>query len=127
VPPAPTISLTVVEGTASERAYSFAATPVAIGRGAEVRDTRQRLVRTNHVAFLEGAGAANEGVSRRHAHLERDTSSGNWRVIDDGSSQGTEVVRNGRGIAVPRGTRGLGLQAGDEIVLGRARLRIGRT
>jgi type IV secretory pathway VirB10-like protein len=34
------------------------------------------------------------------------------------------VIRHGRGIAVPRGSRGLGLEAGDEVVLGQARIRI---
>ena len=37
---------------------------------AEVRDSLSRLVRTNHVAFVDSAGTSNHSVSRRHAHIE---------------------------------------------------------
>jgi hypothetical protein len=45
-------------------------------------------------------------------------------LLDDNSAQGTSVIRHGKGISVPRGSRGLVLQSGDEIVIGQARLRL---
>jgi hypothetical protein len=123
-PPAPAsrLELTVTHGTAERSAYLFESSPVAIGRGGEVRDARQRLIRTNQVAFLEGGGDVNHTVSRRHARIEQ--AADGFRVFDDGSAQGTTVIRHGRGLPVPRGAKGLRLQSGDEIVLGQARLQV---
>jgi hypothetical protein len=118
------IDLTVVCGTAARKTYSFAARRIDLGRCAEVRDTRNRLVRTNHVAFVEGSGAINQSVSRRHAHIAYEAASGGYRVRDDGSVHGTSVVRDGGTVAVSPGSVGVRLRQGDEIVLGEARLRI---
>ena len=118
------IDLTVVCGSAARKSYSFAAQRIDLGRCAEVRDTRNRLVRTNHVAFVEGSGEVNQSVSRRHAHIVYEPASGGYRVRDDGSVHGTSVVRNGSTVAVPPGSVGVRLRQGDEIVLGEARLRI---
>ena len=123
--PVPRLELTVLRGTAERRTYALAAsTRIDLGRCADVRDSRHRLVRTNHVAFLEGSGEVNQSVSRRHAHISYDPAGGCFRVHDDGSEHGTGVVRQGRTLAVPRGTRGVRLEAGDEIVLGDARVRV---
>jgi len=121
------IDLLITAGAADRGAYSFTTLPVAIGRGSEVRDRQERLVRINHVAFLEAAGdgtTANSTVSRRHARIELDADTGRPRVVDDNSAQGTSIIRGGKGIGVPRGSRGLGLQTGDEIVLGQARIKV---
>jgi hypothetical protein len=118
------VDLMVTHGVASQQTYTFTSPSIAIGRGDEVRDSRQRLLRTNDLVFAEGAGDVNDTVSRRHARIEHDQASGTFRVYDDGSAQGTSVVRKGHGIPVPRGTRGVRLQSGDEIVLGRARVRV---
>jgi hypothetical protein len=118
------IDLTVVRGTAERKTYSFAATRIDLGRGTEVRDTRNRLIRTNHVAFVDGSGEVNQSVSRRHAHLAYEPASGGYRLCDDGSVHGTSVVRNGSAVTVPPGSLGVRLRTGDELVLGEARLRI---
>ena len=97
---------------------------MTIGRGVEVRDSRHQLLRINHVAFTEHGGDVNQSVSRRQARIELDPQTGQPRLIDDNSAQGTSVIRHGRGIAVPRGSRGLGLRSGDEVVVGQARVRI---
>jgi pSer/pThr/pTyr-binding forkhead associated (FHA) protein len=96
---------------------------IDLGRGLEVRDTRHRLLRTNHVAFVEGSAAVNQTVSRRHAHIAEDPS-GDHRLHDDRSEHGTGIVRGGRTIPVPPGSRGVRLCSGDEIALGEARVRI---
>jgi hypothetical protein len=121
---APRVDILITNGSADREAYSFDALPIAIGRGAEVRDGRRQLVRINHVAFLENGEDVNQSVSRRHARIELDEQTKRPRVIDDNSAQGTAIIRSGRGIAVPRGSRGLTLQSGDEVAFGQARLRI---
>ena len=118
------IDLTVVRGTAERKTYSLAANRIDLGRCAEVRDTRNRLIRTNQVAFVEGSGEVNQSVSRRHAHIAYEPTSGGYRLRDDGSAHGTSVVRNGSTVAVPPGSLGIRLRTGDELVLGEARLRI---
>ena len=120
----PRIDILITNGTADRGAYSFDSLPIAIGRGAEVRDGRRQLVRINHVAFVENGDDVNQSVSRRHARIELDAQTNRPRVIDDNSAQGTAIIRGGRGIAVPRGTRGLTLQSGDEVAFGQARLRV---
>lgn len=123
-PQAARLELTVTHGTTGRSSYEFTTSPVTLGRGDEVRDSRQRLIRTNHVAFAEGIGEINLSVSRQHARIEHDAPSGAFRLYDDGSAQGTSVIRKGRGLAVHRGTKGMRLQSGDEIVLGQARVRV---
>jgi pSer/pThr/pTyr-binding forkhead associated (FHA) protein len=118
------IELTVVKGAAEKRTYAFNRSRIDIGRCSEVRDSRHRLIRANDVAFAEGGDAINQTVSRQHAHIAFDEASGTFRLRDDGSAHGTAVVRAGRTLTVPRGARGMRLQAGDEIVLGDARLRV---
>ena len=123
--PAPSrIRLAVVAGAAEQSQYSFALARIDLGRCAEVRDRRHRLLRTNHVAFADTDAPPNRSVSRRHAHIRYAADVRQYRLYDDGSEQGTGVLRNGKTIAVPPGSRGIRLQSGDEIVLGEARLRI---
>jgi hypothetical protein len=118
------IEIRVLHGVMDRWAYSLAAPRIDVGRGAEVRDQRNRLIRTNHVVFSEGAGDVNQTVSRKHAHIEYEPVTGHFRLRDDGSEHGTEIVRGGRTISVLRGTRGARLQSDDEVVLGEARVRI---
>ena len=118
------LELEVTSGTTARPAYSFTSLPIAIGRGNDVRDSRQLLLRINDIAFDEADSEINRTVSRRHARIVLDERTGRPRLLDDNSAQGTSVIRGGRGIGVPRGSRGLGLETGDEIVLGQARLTI---
>jgi hypothetical protein len=118
------IELTVLLGTAEQRTYSFDADRIDLGRSIEVRDSRHRLIRMNHVAFVERGGDVNQTVSRQHAHIAYEPRSGHYRLHDDGSAHGTGIVRNGRTIAVPSGTLGVRIRSGDEIVLGEARLKV---
>jgi hypothetical protein len=120
----PRIDIVITNGAAERESYSFDTLPIAIGRGAEVRDQRRQLVRINHVAFAENGEEVNQSVSRRHARIELDAQTRRPRIIDDNSAQGTSIIRGGRGIPVPRGSRGLTLQSGDEVALGQARVRI---
>jgi|SRR5215471_3427194 len=118
------IEIRAVVGVMERWAFSLAAPRIDIGRGAEVRDARNRLIRTNHVVFTEGEGGVNETVSRAHAHVSYEAPTGRFRVHDDGSEHGTAIIRGGKTIPVLRGTRGVRLQPDDEVVLGEARVRI---
>jgi hypothetical protein len=128
-PPAPVagpvrIRFVVVKGATEQRGYAFSGGRIDIGRGSEVFDQRQRLIRTNQLAFREDGGDVNGSVSRRHAHVSYDTEAGTYRLCDDHSLHGTSIVREGRTIKVPAATRGIRLQSGDEIALGQARIRV---
>lgn len=118
------IRLSVVKGSASQRNYAFGKGRIDLGRSVEIVDQRQRLVRTNHVAFGEEGPDANRTVSRRHAHIEYSGSDRCYRIWDDRSAHGTSIIRDGRTIKVPAGARGIKLQPNDEIALGHARLRV---
>jgi hypothetical protein len=118
------LRITIVRGTAEKPSYVFSLPRVNLGRCAEVRDSLSRLVRTNHVAFVEGPATDNHTVSRRHAHIEYVEVTRQYRIRDDRSAQGTSIVRNGRTLTVPAGARGLRLESGDEIILGEARARV---
>jgi hypothetical protein len=123
-PAPPRIEFQITLGTAAQSAYSFTEYPIAIGRGAEVRDSRNQLLRINHVVFGENEDEVSRSVSRRHARIELDPRSQQPRLVDDTSAQGTSIIRQGRIIRVPKGSRGLAIHTGDEVVLGQSRLRV---
>ena len=120
----PVIELRVTHGAAEQPAYFCSQAQVNIGRCRDVLDTRQRLVRTNHVVFVDSTDPANQSVSRQHAHIDCEGHD-DVRLFDDGSAHGTSVVRSGRTIPVPPGSRGVRLRSGDGILLGQARLEVG--
>jgi hypothetical protein len=118
------LEITVLRGVTEKRTYSFVTDRIDIGRCVEVKDNHGRLIRTNDVAFVEGALDNNETVSRQHAHVTYQSGSREFRLYDDGSAHGTHIVRHGTTVTVLRGSRGVRLKSGDEIVVGDARLRI---
>jgi hypothetical protein len=122
--PAPDLKLTIVRGLAEKTSYSFRLPRINVGRCAEVRDSRHRLIRTNHVAFADTTADPNYSVSRRHAHIDYATDAPHYRVCDDRSAHGTSILRNRKTIVVPVGSREIRLESGDDIVLGEARVRI---
>jgi hypothetical protein len=123
-PSAARLEMTIVHGEADRRTYSFTSPRIDIGRGGEVRNDRSALIRTNDVAFSDSAGPINRSVSRQHAHIALDRELNQFRLHDDGSVHGTRILRKGRTLPVPFGSRGVRLQSGDEIVLGEARVRV---
>jgi hypothetical protein len=120
----PPLRITVVKGQCAEPEYVFEEPVVAIGRTSEPTDVFGQ-VRYNHVAFLEERDGINETVGRAHARLQYDASSGHYHLFNDGSSNPTSIVRAGRMIRVePRDPRGVRVQSGDQLQLGRAVLRV---
>ena len=132
VPPAPPtlpsapprLKLVIVRGTSAQKAHLSSGGRLDIGRRSEVLDAKGRLVRTNHIAFDEDGSEINSSVSRRHAHIEYDVNRREYRLLDDRSAHGTGIVRNGRTIPVPAGSRGVRLESGDELLFGQARMRV---
>ena len=118
------LQLAITAGTAAKSRYSFGATRINLGRLSDVVDGHHRVVRQNHVAFVDDEDDVSQSVSRTHAHISLDTATNTPRLHDDGSTHGTRIARAGRTIAVPRGGRGVALHDGDEILLGQARLRL---
>jgi hypothetical protein len=126
-PPGPSaarLDMTIVHGDADRRTYSLTSSRIDIGRGAEVRNTRGAIIRTNDVAFSDTPEQINRSVSRQHAHITLDGELNHFRLYDDSSVHGTRILRKGRTVPVPFGSRGVRLQSGDEIVLGDARVRV---
>jgi hypothetical protein len=96
---------------------------VHIGREVDVY-RNGGMHRRNDLAFVEDS-EENRSVSREHAHIDRDFTTGEYRLFNDrwyerGADCGTRIVRDGVSIEVHRDTRGRRLERGDEIHLGRA-------
>jgi hypothetical protein len=121
----PRLELTVLKGTATQRVYELDAPRVYLGRLEEVTDPDGRVRRRNDVAFLE-VGEINSTVSREHARVAWDAEGGGWWLRAEQNASGTRIYRSGRTIDVSANDRrGVRLQPGDEIYLGRACVKVG--
>ena len=120
----PTLAIEVVRGQTEQQEFTFAEPVVRIGRSSDPTDERGRP-RFNHIAFLENDSAENRTVTRGHALIRYNATTGEYRLFDEGSANGTRVVRSGEVIDVPkRDPVGLALRSGDEVQLGKAALRV---
>jgi hypothetical protein len=118
----PAVRIMVVEGHCRHRIHELKLERINLGRLDSVEGRGPQRLRRNQVAFLDRDDPINATVSRAHAHLEYFAGDG-FRVFDDGSAQGTRIMREGRSIAVaPGAVRGVKLRHGDEIELGMARV-----
>ena len=118
------LQITITRGQATHASYTFAESHIRIGRTAEPIDGRGRP-RTNHVVFLEDGDDHARTVGRAHASIRYDTARREYRVFDDGSHNGTRVVRDGVMFEIkPHDPVGVTLRSGDEIQVGTAALRI---
>jgi hypothetical protein len=123
-PSAPVCHVTIVRGAASQESYAFTDRQILIGRTADPVDHRGRT-RHNQVAFVDDGDAVNRTVGRAHASIRYELGQGEYRLFDDGSHNGTQVVREGVVMDVtPRDPIGVVLMSGDEIRLGTAAIRI---
>jgi hypothetical protein len=121
----PTLELTVLKGTATQRVYELEGPRVHLGRLAEVVDSDGRVRRRNDVAFLE-VGEINSTVSREHARISWDAETGGYWLRAEQNASGTRIYRDGRTIDVSSNDRrGVRLQPGDEVYLGRACVKVG--
>lgn len=118
------LRLTVVKGQCGQSEYAFTGGTIAIGRGADPEDAFGR-VRHNAIAFLDARDGVTETVARAHARVEFDPALGAYVVVNESSSNPTFLVRDGRSLRInPRDPRGVRVQSGDELHVGRAVVRI---
>ena len=118
------LEITVARGQATHPSYTFAESHVRIGRSAQPIDGSGRP-RTNQVVFLEDGDDHARTVGRAHASIRYDTTRREYRVFDEGSHNGTRVMRDGAIFEVkPHDPVGVTLRSGDEIQVGTAALRI---
>ena len=115
----------MLKGTATQRVYETRARASfsAGWRRSSIADGRVR--RRNDVAFLE-VGEINSTVSREHARIAWDAESGGYWLRAEQNASGTRIYRGGRTIDVSaHDRRGVRLQPGDEVYLGRAAVKVG--
>jgi hypothetical protein len=120
----PQVQLTILRGHTTKKNYRFAKSRINLGRLSEVLDDHHRVVRRNDLIFQEGGDDIDQTVSREHAHVKLDETTGELRLYDDGSAYGTRIFRDGQTIEVQASNRrGAKLHPGDEIFLGQACIR----
>ena len=123
-PAAPGLRLKVVRGKATRTSYALTDTHVLIGRTAEPMDHLGHP-RHNHVVFLEDGNEHSATVGRAHASIQYDASRQEYRLFDDGSHNGTRVVRGGKTLnVVARNPVGVTILSGDEIQFGTAAVTV---
>ena len=123
-PGPPTLKVTVVSGAATKSVYTLTQRVVRIGRSEAPVDNLGRL-RRNDIAFLESDDERNKTVTRGHAEIRYDKDRGEFRLFDEGSANGTRILRGGELIEVsPRDPIGVALRPGDELQFGTAAVRV---
>ena len=122
-----TLRLTVVRGTATQSSYTFAAPIVRVGRSEAPHDDRGRA-RRNDVAFLENDDEHNKTVTRGHCEIRYSPQTGEYRIFDERSANGTRILRGGQIIEVPASDPiGVAIRSGDELQFGNASVRVSIT
>jgi pSer/pThr/pTyr-binding forkhead associated (FHA) protein len=120
----PRLRITIARGQATQTSYTFAESHIRIGRTAQPIDGRGHP-RSNNVVFVEDGDDDSRTVGRAHASIRYDSRRREYRVFDDGSHNGTRVMRDGALFDVkPHDPAGVTLRTGDEIQLGTAAVRV---
>ena len=120
----PALILTVVRGRAASDSYTLREPLIRIGRSAAPVDDRGHA-RHNHVAFTEEDDAHSRTVGRGHGEIRYDRVRDEYRIFDEGSANGTRVIRAGEVIDVPsRDPFGIAIRSGDELEFGTAAVRV---
>ena len=115
----PDAALIVTRGTA-EPARCPLGQLTRIGRTEEVLDRHGRLVRRNDLVFADQQDEVNLSVGRIQARVEYDPAWACFVLFDENSRHGSAVERGGRMMTATQ-QRGIPLQHGDLLHLGRAR------
>src|SRR5262245_20737331 len=120
----PELRFVVVKGQCDHGEYWFTGGVIPIGRGAQPMDAFGR-VRHNDVVFLEVRDGVTDTVARAHARVEFDSALGAYVLFNESGSNPTFIRRAGRSLRInPRDPRGVRVQSGDELQIGRAVLRV---
>ena len=120
----PALRVTVLRGDTTRRSYVFSESKVLVGRTPAPVDQAGRP-RRNHIVFTDEGGEHNATVGRAHASIVFDRERRQFRLFDDGSHNGTRIVRGGDIIDVRSGNPvGIALLSGDELHFGTAAVKI---
>lgn len=123
----PVLNADVIRGAATQSSYALSDRQIRIGRTENPVDEAGRP-RHNHIAFLEGRDEYSCTVGRSHASIRYAPDRREYRLYDDGSHNGTRVIREGRILEVtPRDPVGVTIVSGDELVFGTAAIRVRMT
>ena len=118
------LRLVVRRGSAQKKIFDLLVPVIRIGRTRFPADA-QGHVRTNDIAFADDGSALSRSVGRGHAEIRFMPGAGTYRVFDQGSANGTRVLRKGRLTEVaPNDPAGMVIHPGDEVHLGSAVIRI---
>ena len=118
------LRLVVSRGSAQKKIFDLLLPVIRIGRTRFPTDSLGR-VRTNDIAFSDDGSVHGRSVGRGHAEIRFMPETRTYRVFDQGSANGTRVLRKGRLSEVaPKDPVGVAIQPGDEVHLGTAIVRV---
>jgi hypothetical protein len=121
---APGLRVEVIRGTTTQPVYLLDQTKVRIGRSAAPTDHTGRP-RQNHIVFAEDGDEHSVTVGRAHATIQYDATRREYRLFDDGSHNGTRIVRQGTVLSVAaRNPVGTTILSGDEVQFGTAAVMV---
>jgi pSer/pThr/pTyr-binding forkhead associated (FHA) protein len=118
------LRLVVSRGSAQKRIFDLLLPVIRIGRTRFPADS-QGHVRTNDIAFQDDGSEYSRSVGRGHAEIRFMPGTRTYRVFDQGSTNGTRVLRKGRLSEVAgKDPAGFPIQPGDEVHVGSAIIRV---
>jgi hypothetical protein len=118
------LRLVVSRGAAQKKLFDLFLPVIRVGRTRFPADSQGR-VRTNDIAFADDGSARSRSVGRGHAEIRFMPDTRTYRVFDQGSANGTRVLRKARLIDVtPNDPAGTSIQPGDELHCGKAIIRV---
>jgi len=118
------LRLIVRRGAAQKRVFDLLVPVIRIGRTRFPADS-QGHVRTNDIAFADDGSALSRSVGRGHAEIRFMPATRTYRVFDQGSANGTRVLRKGRLSEVAANDpAGMAIQPGDELHIGTAIVKV---
>ena len=120
------LRLIVRRGAAQKKVFDLVLPVIRIGRTRFPADSKGH-VRTNDIAFADDGSSLSRSVGRGHAEIRFMPGAGTYRVFDQGSANGTRVLRKGRLTeVVANDPAGMAIQPGDELHFGTAIVRVAK-
>jgi hypothetical protein len=118
------LRLVISRGSAQKKVFDLLLPVIRVGRTRFPTDSQGR-VRTNDIAFADDGSARSRSVGRGHAEIRFMPDTRTYRVFDQGSANGTRVLKKTRLIEVtPNDPAGASIQPGDELHCGKAVIRV---
>lgn len=124
----PTVIVKIIDGVATKKRYKFTKETINIGRSAEALDKYGTVIRKNDVVFEDITTEPNNYVSKLHAQITYNAAENAFYLSDSGfeygsTTNGTRIFRQGNLVAKLNADQKIPLENGDEIHLGKAKLK----